>query len=203
LTVRSLGAYHPAFIIGPFIFMVLLAAFPRPAQSADNIAPRPTVLHVGDSFVRAGLAQALKPRFEAFGVKYVSIAQTSAYIPTLFRDINFSKLRHVYHPALVIVTLGANEIAISDPEQRVGAIRRLVKSIGDVPCIWTLPPRWNHQGGALLRVIEREAIPCRVFDPSSFAAQVDRARDGIHPSASGGAYWAKMLWSWLGAVEPS
>ena len=172
------------------------AAPPRPAPRG------PVVLHVGDSFVYAGLAQALRPRFEAFGLRYLTVSKTSAFIPTLPAAIGLRSLVASYRPALVLVTLGANDMTAFDPESRAGAVRSLVPSLGDTPSLWTLPPPWNEKGRVVLRVIEREAPPCRTFDPTPVADRIRRGPDGIHPSPEGGAFWAEMFWAWLGVADP-
>jgi lysophospholipase L1-like esterase len=159
-------------------------------------------LHVGDSFVYAGLAQALRPRFEAHGLRYFTASKTSAFVGTLPAAIGLRSLLASYRPALVLITLGANDMTAFDPESRAGAVRALVAAVGDVPCLWTLPPPWNDKGLAALRVIEREAGPCRTFDASPIAERIRRGPDGIHPNAEGGALWAEAFWAWLGVADP-
>ncbi len=181
-----------------------LLAPASPAAAPHPPSHGPIVLHVGDSFVASGLAQALRPRFEALGLRYFTASKTSAFIPTLPADVQLRKLVTSYRPVLVLITLGANDMTAFDPEGRASAVRSLVASLGPVPCLWTLPPPWNDDGRAhaLLRMIEREASPCRTFDATPFARQIRRTSDGIHPSHEGGAYWAEVLWAWLGVAPP-
>lgn len=181
------------------LVMVTLAS----ATASSDQAQKPVVLHIGDSFTAAGLAQALRPKFEARGRSYKVHYKTSAYTTTLPKDIGLADLVAQYRPALTIVTLGANEIPLTDPSSRRAAIKRVVEhatKFGD--CVWTLPPVWREDGNEILEVIRAEAAPCKVYDPSSIAKEIARKRDKIHPSPEGGARWAEGLWSWLEANQP-
>jgi lysophospholipase L1-like esterase len=182
-----------------------LLAPPAPAGPPASASHGPVVLHIGDSFAAAGFAQALRPRFEALGLRYVVASKTSGFISTLPSALGLRSLLASYRPVLVLVTLGANDMTAFDPAGRGAAVRSLVASFGEVPCLWTLPPPWataSDKARALLPVIEREAAPCRTFDATPFADQIRRASDGVHPTAEGGAYWAAIFWAWLGVADP-
>ena len=164
---------------------------------------KPVVLHVGDSFVGSGFAQSLKPRFEALGAKYVSIAQTSGYTTTLPRQIGLEEKMKNLKPALVILTIGANEMAMPVPEDHAHAARNLTRIISQASsCIWALPPRWTDKETGFRKIMEREAPPCRVHDPEAIAAQIPRLADKIHPTPRGGQMWADHFWSWLNEGKP-
>ena len=98
-----------------------LADKAREDKARDDKKEKPVVLHIGDSFVGAGFAQSLKPRFEALGAKYVSIAQTSGYTTTLPRQVNLEDRMKTLKPVLVILTIGANEMAMPSPEDHAHA----------------------------------------------------------------------------------
>lgn len=159
--------------------------------------PKPVVLHVGDSFVASGFAQALRPRFEALGAKYVTQSVTSAYTTTLPRQVKLDSMMTVHKPVLAIVTIGANEMAMPIPEQHAHAVRNISKLIGTTSCVWALPPRWTDKETGFRDVMKRESSPCRVHDPEAIAAQIERGPDKIHPTPKGGAAWAEHFWGWL------
>jgi len=161
----------------------------------------PVVLHVGDSFVGSGFAQALKPRFEALGAKYISHSQTSGYTTTLPRQINLESLMKTQKPALVILTIGANEMAMPLPETHAHAAKNLTRIISQAPCIWALPPRWTKETG-FREVMRREAPPCRVHDPEEIADKIPRQSDKIHPTMEGGRIWADHFWPWMMQGKP-
>ncbi len=172
-----------------------MALSPRASLAARDT--RPLVLHVGDSFVGAGFAPALKPRFDKLGVAYKSTAFTAAYTTTLIRQVKLDSLITTLKPKLVIVTIGANEMAMPVPEQHAHAVKNITKLISQVPCVWALPPRWNDKETGILAIMKREAAPCRVHDPSSYERDIARGPDKIHPSEKGGAMWAERFFTWL------
>lgn len=169
-----------------------------PRAHADDAAPPPVVLHVGDSFVMSGLAQALKVKFEEAGVRYVVRSQQSLYTGTLSRALGLPQLLASYKPTLVLVTVGANEMRMPRPDDHAGSVRRLSQLVGQTSCVWITPPPPVPQGQTgIVQVIARESSPCLVYDSTSLAATLPRASDKVHPSREGGAIWANAFWDWL------
>lgn len=153
------------------------------------------VLHIGDSFA-AALGVELGKRFKAVGVRNALEYKTASYIPNWSFGGDIPKFISNYHPDLVLITLGANEIAIPKPEQRAGAIRHLVAELGARPCVWIAPPLWKPDTG-LLKVIQENIQPCRYLDSNALVHELPRGRDKIHPSAEGRQIWAKIVFDWL------
>lgn len=173
---------------------------PTPKVSVTP-APLPkgtTVLHVGDSFAGA-LGLDLNRQLDAAGIKGVLKYQTSSYIVTWAWGKELGQHLANYHPDLVLVTLGANELEIPDPHQRVKAIHRIIDTIGKRPCVWIGPPLWQGARPALLEVIRNEVQPCLYLDSTAQLPDLERARDGIHPSSSARVRWANLVMKWLAA----
>lgn len=161
------------------------------------IPPNTAVLHIGDSFTLAGFAQALKPRMKALGARYEVKSEQSSYTVTWAPKMEL--LVANTQPDLVIISLGANEVANTDPPAHGPAIRRLVKSIGKRPCVWVTPPLWRKDTG-IIDVIRENSAPCRLFDSDTLVrAPIPRQSDHIHPNDEGGAVWAEAFWNWLEA----
>jgi hypothetical protein len=163
----------------------------RPPPPARGTA----VLHVGDSFVRSGLAQALERRLSPLGVRYAVHAQQST------NSLDWAKrigpLVQQYDPDLVIVTLGGNEIASKHVAVQARAVERIVAAIGARPCVWTTPPLWREEEG-LFDAIRTHLKPCRYFETDLVLGRpIARRADGIHPTPEGGEAWAAALWGWL------
>ncbi|HRI64945.1 MAG TPA: SGNH/GDSL hydrolase family protein [Polyangium sp.] len=170
------------------------ATAPPPPPATLPIEPRTVVLHVGDSFVDAGFSQSLRPKMKSVGALYEVRAAQATYTTTWHSKL--SRLVGDYHPDLVIITLGANEVTLTDPWARADAVTRLVKIVGDTPCVWVTPPLWRKDTG-IIEVIKQRAKPCLVFDSDAIAGQIARQPDSIHPSSAGGAKWAEAFWTWL------
>lgn len=156
------------------------------------------MLHVGSSSAGA-LGLALNKELEARGIKGVLRAKESTFIPEWAGEkMGLRGLLAFYKPDLVIVSLGGNETQIPDPTKRTKAIQRLVKMIGDRPCVWVGTPRWKrlkHTG--LLEVIEENAAPCRFVDSDELIPNIETLKDGVHPTYPERSRWAKRLIQWL------
>jgi hypothetical protein len=168
-------------------------------DTADTELPRDTVvLHVGSSSAGA-LGPELNRLLEAEGIKAVLKFKQSTYIPQWAgHKMGLARYLAKYNPDLVIVSLGGNETEIPDPTVRVDAIRRLVKLIGDRPCVWVGTPRWKvlqHTG--ILEVVEENAAPCKFIDSDELAPDMKPLRDGIHPTVPERRRWARRVLEWL------
>ncbi len=158
------------------------------------------VLHVGDSFVDAHFQQNLRPRFRTAGAGYISNGITSTYTTTWAQSAQLDRWLWG-HPALVIVTLGANEVDILEPAMHAKAVERLAHKIAasGASCVWTSPPLWKPDTG-ILQVIHDHCAPCLFFDSDAVLGGLggsERQGDRIHPNSRGGARWAEAFWMWL------
>jgi hypothetical protein len=178
------------------------AAPSPPAQAAAPAGASPPelpvgtkVLQVGDSFA-AALGIELGKRFKSVGVRTSLEYRTASYVPTWAFGPELPKLISSYQPDLVLITLGANELEIPEPAQRAGAVQRLVKKLGDCPCVWILPPLWKQDTG-LMQVIKDNSSPCKVLDSSALVKDLPRGPDHIHPNAQGRELWADAVFQWL------
>ncbi len=170
-------------------------AEPAPAASAAPLPKGTLVLQIGDSFA-AALGIELGKRLKAEGVRSALEYKTASYIPNWSFGPEIPEYLGKYHPNLVLVTLGANEIEIPKPEQRAGAIKHLVSVIGGRPCVWVAPPLWKQDTG-LLQVIKDNVAPCRYLDSNALVHDLPRGRDKIHPSPEGREIWAQIVFDWL------
>ena len=154
-----------------------------------------TVLHIGDSFA-AALGIELNKKLKSQGVRGVLKYETASFIP----GWAWGKMLPVWlaqtNPDLVIITLGANEVAIKKPETRAGAIKKLVGKLGGRPCVWIGIPLWK-EGNGLLEVIRENAKPCRYMDSNRLVPNMKRVKDGIHPTMKERERWAGIVVDWL------
>ena len=178
---------------------------PAPSSSSEPVAaaaPAPAplpagtrVLQIGDSFADA-LGSRLGKLLRAVGVRSELEFETPSYIPNWSYGAKLPNLVARYHPDLILITLGANEIEIPQPEERAKPIRHLVSMLGGRPCVWVAPPLWKPDSG-VLNVIRDNVAPCRYLDSNLLLHDLPRARDNIHPSLEGREIWAKVVFDWL------
>jgi hypothetical protein len=181
-----------------------ISSAPRlPVDSASPLEPSPAldlpvgtkVLQVGDSFADA-LGVELGKLLKHSGLRTSLETRTPSYIGDWAFGSVLRKAIADYNPDLVLITLGANEVEIPVPAQRVGPVQRLVKSLGDRPCVWILPPLWKQDTG-VMQVIKDNASPCQVLDSSVLVPALPRGPDHIHPSSEGRVKWAAAVFDWL------
>lgn len=172
------------------------------APSAEELPSGTRVLQVGDSFADA-LGKELGKLLKAAGLRTSLETKTPSYIGDWAYGPHLKQLLASYDPDLVLITLGANELEIPAPEQRVVPVQRLVTSLGGRPCVWILPPLWKQDTG-VMQVIKDNAKPCQVLDSSALVPNLARGRDHIHPSTEGRLRWATAVFDWLRqAREPA
>ena len=159
--------------------------------------PNGTIVHFGDSFVDAGLRQALRPRFAAEKTKYFSFGKRMAWIATYAYGSDVDEYYFGMRPALFLITLGANDLVYPRPEERVTVVHDLIKKLHNTPCVWISIPLWKGAPTAYLDMIRRESAPCRWFDSEVVNDRISRQPDGRHPDLPGGAVWAEAFWNWL------
>lgn len=153
------------------------------------------MLHVGDSFVHSGLTQRLREHFKEHKVRYDVHAEVST------NSMDWAKrvpgLVASTQPDLVIITLGGNEIGNKHLDVEARAVDKIVKSIGDRPCVWTTPPLWMEESG-VFDTIAAHVSPCRFFETDKLVGRfIPRRDDKIHPTMEGGALWADKLYDFL------
>ena len=176
----------------------------RPAPYRSAMAPATTpaappqgtlILHVGDSFA-AALGIPLGKRLKAAGMRSALEFKTASYIPTWASGKDLPAFVRRYNPDLVLITLGGNELEIGDPEQRAGAVQRLVQKLEGRPCVWIAPPLWKPDTG-VLEVIRANLAPCRYMDTNQIISGMERGPDKIHPSKRAREAWADVVFQWL------
>jgi len=176
------------------------AARPVPPPAVPRVDRNTWVLHIGDSFVEAGLFQNLGPKIRAAGSNYVVDATTATYTTTWANDPELDRWL-AKRPALVLVTLGANEVDMPTPAEHGAPVEQLVRKIAaaKASCVWITPPMWKKDSG-ILQVIHDHSAPCLFFDSDAVTGGLtddERQRDHIHPNERGGARWSEAFWGWL------
>jgi hypothetical protein len=167
-----------------------------PPDPASYGFPKDTlILHVGDSFA-GSLGVPLGKRFKAAGMRTVLEFETASYVPTWASGKELPGYIDKYRPSLVIITLGANEMEITNPEQRAGAVKRLVGKLGGRPCVWVIPPLWKPDTG-IFKVIRDNAAPCRILESDEIVKNLTRQKDNIHPNDPAREIWADAVLAWL------
>lgn len=167
---------------------------------APPAAPSPkVVLHLGDSMVGGfgGLTKALEAKFKPLGAQFHSDTQTSVSIMTFDREHKLQDLVARWHPDLVILTLGANDVLVPYPSSLAGFVRSIAaKASAGRECYWITPAPWRKDTG-IIDIVKKNAAPCKVYDSGTL--RISRGGDGIHPTDGGGQVWADGFWTFYQA----
>lgn len=154
------------------------------------------VLHIGDSFAGA-LGIELNKVLISAGVSGRLEFEQSTYIPTWAHSNKLAGILESFKPELIIISLGANELEIPEPEKRAPLVQKLVKSLGNTPCVWVAPVLWEGAKANLLEIIRANVGSCVYLDSNQLIKRMPRARDKIHPSMASRPDWATVTARWL------
>jgi hypothetical protein len=174
-----------------------------PEPPAADVLPPPlpkgtVVLHVGDSMADA-LGKSLNRELDKRGIKGYLEAKEATYIPQ-WAGFKMELDQHIARrkPDLVIITLGGNEVKMPDPTERIDAIKRLVKKVGDRPCLWIAAPLWpGLTSTGILEVIREHCAPCHYVDTNELLPDLERLGDGVHPTIPERRRWAAFMIRWM------
>ncbi len=167
-----------------------------PTSEPAELPKDTRVLHIGDSFAGA-LGYELNKELKLHGIKGTLKYEKSTYIPTWAWNKELPEYLWKYHPDLVLITLGGNELKIPDPNKRAETVRRLVGRLKGKPCVWIGIPLWEGANPALMGVIKDNVAPCLFLDSTELVPDLERAGDGIHPNTEARSVWAKAVVRWL------
>lgn len=167
----------------------------EPPKVSEPLPENTVVLHIGDSMAGA-LGVALNDELKLHKVKGMLRFKTASYIPGWAGGLDLPLYISQYKPDLVLITLGTNEVKMPDPTQRAPLVRKIVKLVGDRPCVWIAPPVWTSEKG-LYQVIKENVAPCRYMDTEQVYGDMPRLNDKIHPTIGARKEWAKRVVDWL------
>ena len=151
-----------------------------------------SVLLVGDSMAE-GIAAPLQKKVEAAGGHFIDGHERSSTIVWWQGSGKLRELLSQYHPDIVFIALGSNEIFLEQPEVRAPLIKEMVTELGTRPSFWIGPPSWKPDKG-LVHVIDDNFQPDHFYNSNDL--KVPRAPDGKHPTAQGYQAWTELIWNW-------
>ncbi len=153
------------------------------------------VLHIGDSFAGA-LGVPLNEELRSRGLVSHLRFKTASFIPNWAGGYDLGAYIAQLKPDLVLITLGANEMAMKDPTLRIPLIKKIVKRLNGTPCVWIATPLWGMDNG-LMDIVRDNSAPCRFMDTNKIHPGMPRVSDKIHPTIAARKIWAKVVVEWL------
>ncbi len=101
-----------------------------------------------------------------------------------------------FQPTLVLVALGTNDeyLAPASLDAEEDDLDALLDLLEPYDVAWIgVPELPKEDSNGAVQLIKSTGVP---YFPSE-RLELERAPDGLHPTAAGYAKWAGMLWSWL------
>lgn len=168
----------------------------RPRLNEDS-----RVLVIGDS-----LAKGMAPHFKALAqddeLPLVSGAIEGTRVDQWVDSSWLRQQLDEFEPTHVIISLGTNDAYTNFDPDAVGAdaeeLDRLIRDAGAAP-VWIGAPDLPDQSSGkpintdVLDAIEDSAT--YYFDSTDY--EIPRGNDNLHPTATGYAGWAGVIWNWL------
>lgn len=155
-----------------------------------------TFIIIGDSMAE-GLAWTMREKIEKAGGKFFSEPYYSSTTVKWAEEHRMAQMMEKYHPDIVWITLGSNEVIVPNVEGRASAVKTITDEIGDRPAYWIGPPSWKPDKG-IVHVIEANFRPGYFYNSNDL--KVPRISDGAHPTKEGFKTWVELLWAWYAEV---
>lgn len=155
-----------------------------------------TVLLTGDS-MSEGIGWTLKEKVQAAGGHLIVQPVYSSTTVQWESEGKMKQYIEQYHPDVVFIALGSNEIFIPEMTSRAKAVREIASEIGDRPAYWIGPPSWKPDKG-IVHTIEENFRAGHFYNANDLV--VPRRRDGAHPTPDGFKTWTDLIWNWYAKV---
>lgn len=151
-----------------------------------------TVLLTGDS-MSEGIGWSMKKKVEDAGGRLIVQPWYSSTTTGWQAERRLTEYIEKYHPDIIFIALGSNEIFTTDLEARAKAVKAITAEIGNRPAYWIGPPSWKPDKG-IVRVIEENFREGHFYNSNSLV--VPRRKDGAHPTVEGYVTWTELIWDW-------
>lgn len=193
---QNLFTHHPDVNADPVSDSVFEAIMEQPRFPVPVDTAAQTILFIGDSML-----EGLGPRLAAYakhnGHTLYNVVWYSSTSEVWGRSDKLRYYIDTLHPTYVIVSLGANELFVSDiKNKRRQYVENIISDIDTIPYLWIGPPNWKPDTG--INDLIDESTPEGTFFLSN-GMSFDRARDGAHPTRSSAARWMDSVMRWMPA----
>lgn len=152
-----------------------------------------SILFFGDSMLE-GLARCLDDYAVANGHTMHTVIWYGSTTEKWGMTQTLRTLIDEHHPTYLLLCLGSNELFVRDLPEREAYIKLLLAQIGDLPFVWIGPPNWKEDTG-INDIIARNIGQDHFFDSRHLNLQ--RGKDGRHPTAAAAAHWADLVAEWM------
>lgn len=159
------------------------------------------VLLIGDSLAQ-GLSVPMKQLASEDQIAFLADGRQGTRIGQWGVEPWLSQDLATFRPTLVLVSLGTNDMRMTDPNGERPALAALLLALRGLRALWIAPPTMPFPDRGVRAMIADTEVP--TFHSESLS--IPRGPDGIHPTASGfagfaGSVWKSIRLSAMGAAE--
>lgn len=164
------------------------------SQTVDTA--RKSILFIGDSMLE-GLGPRLAAYAEENGHTLVNVIWYSSTTEVWGRTEKLKEYIAEYQPDYIFVSLGGNELFVSDiRDRRQKYLDNMLSQIGDIPFVWIGPPNWKPDTG-INEMLAETLRPGQFYLSYTPDQHYDRARDGAHPTRASASAWMDRVCAWV------
>ena len=168
----------------------------RPDSSGELDTTRKSILFIGDSMLE-GLGPRLAAYAEENGHTLVNVIWYSSTTEVWGRTEKLKGYIAEYHPDYIFVSLGGNELFVSNiRDRRQKYLNHILSQIGDIPFVWIGPPNWKPDTG-INEMLAETLRPGQFYLSYTPDQHYDRARDGAHPTRASASAWMDRVCAWV------
>ncbi len=168
----------------------------RPDSSGELDTTRKSILFIGDSMLE-GLGPRLAAYAEENGHTLVNIIWYSSTTEVWGRTEKLKGYIAEYHPDYIFVSLGGNELFVSNiRDRRQKYLNHILSQIGDIPFVWIGPPNWKPDTG-INEMLAETLRPGQFYLSYTPDQHYERARDGAHPTRASASAWMDRVCAWV------
>ena len=168
----------------------------RTDSSGELDTTRKSILFIGDSMLE-GLGPRLAAYAEENGHTLVNVIWYSSTTEVWGRTEKLKGYIAEYHPDYIFVSLGGNELFVSNiRDRRQKYLNHILSQIGDIPFVWIGPPNWKPDTG-INEMLAETLRPGQFYLSYTPDQHYDRARDGAHPTRASASAWMDRVCAWV------
>jgi lysophospholipase L1-like esterase len=164
----------------------------RALRCEPTIRPGDTVFFVGDSLA-VGLGPFFAKLAKERGVEFYSASKTGTMMQNWLQNQTFKEKLEQSRANVVMVCLGTNDAysqrSATELRSDADAMLALARGGGRRKVLWILPPRLPKDDRATPAI---RSTGSEVFESASL--KIPMGVDQIHPTSTGYAMWAGLVW---------
>ncbi len=173
------------------------------AQEKDTVVvhevdtTKQNILLFGDSMIER-LATPFASYCKANGHDYNSVCWYSSTSRHWAMTDTLQYYINKFQPTYVMVCLGGNELFVRDIDAREKNVKKILRTIGDLPYVWIGTPNWKPDTG-IGEIHRRLNGMDRYYESDKL--KLKRSKDGAHPTFEATKIWMDSVAVFINSLD--